>query len=75
MVLATVDRDVGPGPVGAARRAADNGNIGGVGVNSSLTRDVLDGEAGDGDAAGGITAEVTTVVVLLNQDAETIIHE
>lgn len=68
VVLATVDLDVGPGPVGAAGLATDNGNVGALGVNSTGAGDVLEGEASDGETAGGVTVEVTAIVVLLNQD-------
>lgn len=69
IVLTTSDRDIGPGPVRAARATADNGNVRAVGVDAAGAGDVLKGQAGDGNAGGGVTVEVTAVVVLLDEDA------
>lgn len=67
VVRSTRDRDRAPGPVRARRGAAtDNCNVGTIRVDGS--RDTGQGEVGDGDTSGGIALEVTTIVVLLNQD-------
>jgi hypothetical protein len=60
--------NVGPGPVLATRAAADNSSILSVGVNAVLALDVLEGKAGNGEAAGGLAVEVAAVVVLLDED-------
>lgn len=68
--LASRHGHVGPRPARARPAAARNDNIISATRDRPRTRNVLEGEVGDGHAAGGRAAvEVAAVVVLLNQDA------
>lgn len=66
--LTTGDLNAGPGPVRATAATADNGNVVSGRGDSAGAGDVLDGEVGDGDSAGGVTLQVTAIVVLLDED-------
>ena len=66
--LTTGDLNARPGPVRATAATADNGNVVTGRGDSAGAGDVLDGEVGDGDAAGGVALQVTAVVVLLDED-------
>lgn len=65
--LATSDFDAVPGPAGASARGTEDVNVGRTAGNSSL--DVAQGQASDGDAAGGSASGAAVLVVLLNDDA------
>lgn len=68
--LASGDRDIIPGPVGASARAADDDNVVAGAGHGAGAGDVAEGKVGDWDAAGGLAAvEVAAVVVLLDEDA------
>lgn len=68
--LATGDGNTRPSPASArgAAAACDNDIVSFAG-DSTGTTDVLDSQAGNGDASAGGTVEIATVVVLLDQDA------
>jgi len=65
--LATSDTDAVPGPAGASARGTEDVNVGRTAGNSSL--DVAQGQASDGDAAGGSASGAAILVVLFNDDA------
>ena len=68
--LATGDGDTRPSPARArAFAAAGDNDIVSTAGDSTCTTDVLDGQSSNGDAGTGGTVEITTVVVLLNQDS------
>jgi len=68
--LTTGNGDTSPSPASARGLAAasDNDIVSAAG-HSTSTSDVLDCQAGDGDAGAGGTMKITAIVVLLNQDA------
>lgn len=69
VLLSTRNLNVGPSPVSASSLATDDSSILSLGVNGVLALDVLEGEVGDGKAAGRVSVEVTTIVVLLDENA------
>ena len=66
----TGNGDASPSPASARRLTAtsDNDIVSAAG-HSTGTGDVLDCQAGNGDAGAGGTMKITAIVVLLNQDA------
>lgn len=68
VLLATRDLNTSPSPVRAARATADNGDVVAVLGDGAGARDVLDSQAGDGEIRGGVSVEVTAVVVLFDED-------
>lgn len=65
--LATGDVNASPGPVGAGSVTAED--VDRDSIISDRAGDVLDGEAGDGDAVGGGTSGRAVLVILLDDDA------
>lgn len=68
VLLAAGDTDVLPGPVGAGAGAADDGQVVALGGDGAVAVQAVDGDAGDGQVAGGVAVQVAAVVVLLDQD-------
>jgi hypothetical protein len=66
--LAAGDRDTGPGPVGTRTRATHNSNVIAAGADSARSGDILDREISDRDTGGRIALEVTTIIVLLDEN-------
>lgn len=69
ILFATSDSNAGPSPTRASTAPARDDNIVAAAGDRTGTDDVLDGQIGDWDAAGGSSSiEITTVVVLLDKN-------
>lgn len=66
--LATSHSHTAPCPISASVVATDNNDVVATARDGTASVDVLHGQAGDGNAAGGVALEVTTLVVLLDED-------
>lgn len=66
--LSTSDIDTSPGPASAGTAATSDDNIITAAGNSTGSRDAIQSQASDGNAARRGTLQVTAVVVLLDED-------
>lgn len=66
-LLAAGKADARPGPVGAGALATED--VDGDGLGGDRAGDLLDVQAGDGDAGGGLAGGRAVLVVLLDDDA------
>lgn len=64
------NHNIRPSPTSASTTSTGDNNIITSACNSAASRDVLDGQVSDGDSAGGGSSiKISTVVVLLDEDA------
>lgn len=68
VLLATGDGHIAPRPVRAAAGAADNDDVVAAAGDGIASVDVLDDHVGDRDSTRRVALEISTLVVLLDQD-------
>jgi hypothetical protein len=66
--LASGDYNIAPCPARAGSASTDNGNVRSARCDTTASRNVLEDELGDGDAARWASMKITAIVILLNEN-------